>query len=71
MDYEILDGREGHVDHRCRGMWDYLGLNAGGHEIFQCIDSDQSHRLISAHVSADHVCVAQCATAATVGEQNG
>lgn len=71
MDYDILDAREGHVDHRCRGMWDYLGLNAGGHEIFQCIDSDRSHRRISAHVSADHVCEPHCAEAATASEQQG
>ena len=59
MDPEVIDAREGSQPHPCRGMWDYRGLNAGGHEIYVCEDGESrtpAHVLIAAHVNADHVC---------------
>jgi len=50
----VIDARHGPQDHPCRGSWQYIGMNRGGHECFAC-DSGE-HSLISAHVAADHVC---------------
>lgn len=58
---EILDARQGAVDHACRGCWQYAGLNKGGHEVYRC-DSGK-HVIIAAHVAADHRCGPDCAGA--------
>ena len=59
----VLDMRHGPVDHACSGSWDYVGLNAGGHEIYRC-DSGR-HIAIGPHVAADHTCTEACMVAAT------
>jgi hypothetical protein len=54
----VLDARAGAVDHPCSGMWEFRGLNAGGHEVFAC-DSGE-HSLIGPHYGAGHECAAGC-----------
>jgi hypothetical protein len=53
----LIDMRSGPQDHACSGTWEYLGLNAGGHEIYSC---DRGHLGIGPHVNAAHECAAGC-----------
>lgn len=62
---ELLDARRGPVEHACRGTWQYVGLNRGGHEIYAC-DSG-AHGIIGPHVAADHVCSPVCGLASVAG----
>jgi len=54
----LIDMRNGPQDHACAGSWHYMGLNAGGHELYNC-DSGR-HYGLAAHVSATHVCGPEC-----------
>lgn len=60
---KVIDCRFGAQSHACRGMWQYIGLNSTGHEVFKC-DSDQ-HVAIAPHVNAYHTCSSECVSVAT------
>lgn len=55
---EILDARQSAQPHPCAGMWQYRGVNAGGHELYLC--DIGRHGLIAPHVAADHLCGPEC-----------
>jgi len=66
----IIDARHGAQPHPCRGSWQHIGLNLGGHQTFTC-DSG-GHSLITPHPAADHhVCKPACADVAAPSADGG
>lgn len=63
----VIDARQGGRPHPCRSSWHYQGLNAGGHEIFEC--GSGAHRMIGTHVDAEHECAGGCGVALTLSER--
>lgn len=63
----VIDARQGSQPHPCPSSWQYLGLNPGGHEIYECGSGE--HRRIGAHVNAAHECGDGCAVALTPTER--
>jgi hypothetical protein len=53
---DVLDNRNGPVDHSCRGTWHLLGKNREGHPLYECDASGRPHRLIAPHSCGPHVC---------------
>lgn len=53
-----IDARHSPQPHPCAGAWQYVGRNAGGHEIFICT---RGHQLIAPHPRGLHACAAPCA----------
>jgi hypothetical protein len=58
----IIDFRFGPKEHRCSGVWNWRGRNAGGHDIFWCEGGHWGIDRIYASEDSSHRCKPECAT---------